>query len=401
MKQNHFFHLFSLGLAIFSMFFGAGNLIYPIMVGMDCAQHPLIGIASFLLTSVFLPLLGLIAMVLFNGNFETFFARLGQKTGTLMVACCMIIIGPLIAMPRIATLSHTMIAPFIPFAFLQEGTYLASAVFAVLFFAVTFLCTFRENKIVNLLGSVISPILLGALCIIVVKGWLFGSITMIKPISSFHAFSSSFMRGYESLDLLGALFFSFVILSLIKKTNTATTDTDEKRAILVLKAGAIGLSCLALVYIGLSTLGILYGHLLPTTLNGGQIFREISSLILGARGSFIISLAVLMACLSTAIALTVVFAEYVRQTTYNRISFVHAVVFTLLLCMPLSIAGLSKVLALTAGPIVFIGYPIIIALTFCNLAYKLFGFKPVRIPVLITTIIATILYYWPSITPVF
>lgn len=392
MKHTTSFHMFSLSLAIFSMFFGAGNIIYPIMVGLETTSHPFIGIASFLLTAICLPLLGLIGMIIFDGNFEAFFGRLGENTGKIVVACCMIIIGPLIAMPRIATLSYTMIAPFLPLSFLQQETYLSSALFALTFFTVTFLCTIKENKIVDLLGNVISPLLLGSLAIIIIKGWFTPIESVTGTLSAYGAFSKSILRGYETLDLLGALFFAFVILTLIKKTFNQPEYTDKKRAMLVLRAGFFGLGLLSVVYIGLSTLGAFYGHLLPAHLHAGQVFREIALIVLGPRGTIVISLAVLMACLSTAIALAAVCAEYVHTLLHNKISYVAALALTLAACMPLSIAGLGKVLALTGGPITFVGYPVLIALTLCNICYKLFGFKPVKTPVALTGIIATIIY---------
>src|SRR3990170_5771655 len=99
------------GLAFFSMIFGAGNLLYPLKVGIASGDKNLLGIAGFLLTAVCLPLLSFIAILLFDGNYQKFFARLGTTTGKWLIFLCMMIIGPFIGIPRLITLTHSMIAP--------------------------------------------------------------------------------------------------------------------------------------------------------------------------------------------------------------------------------------------------------------------------------------------------
>ena len=115
MKKFFQSHIVTTGLAIFSMFFGAGNLMYPLEVGMESGSQIAWGLLGFLLTAACLPVLGLFAMILFDGDYKAFFNRLGSTTGSIIVFLSLLIIGPLIAIPRIITLSHTMIAPFIPF----------------------------------------------------------------------------------------------------------------------------------------------------------------------------------------------------------------------------------------------------------------------------------------------
>jgi LIVCS family branched-chain amino acid:cation transporter len=159
MKNKSSFYIITVALAIFSMFFGAGNLVYPLKVGIHSGSHLFFGMLGFLITAVCLPLLGLIAMILFDGNYEVFFGRVGSRLGNIIIFLCMLVIGPLIAIPRIVTLSHTMTASFLPIATLHEVHFQSSFIFAVLFLGFTFLLTYRENRIVDLLGHVISPLL--------------------------------------------------------------------------------------------------------------------------------------------------------------------------------------------------------------------------------------------------
>ena len=386
--------LVALGLAIFSMLFGAGNLIYPLAVGMSSGTKNIFGITGFITTAICLPLIGIISMVLYNGDYETFFHRLGARTGETVIGICMLIIGPLIAMPRIVTLSHTLMAPFLPIPFLHETGTAASFIFALLFLGITFAFTFRESRIVDILGYVVSPILLISLTFIIIKGMICANYPIINIQSSSSVFLTNLMRGYETLDLLGALFFSSIILVILRANPSNKDKTEQQLAWIGLQGGLIGISLLGIVYVGMSILGVYYGQGLEH-INSGELFKEISMRILGDYGAFVIATAVLMACLSTSIALAAVITEYVEHKLFkNKISHVQALIITLLSCIPLSTAGLGYVLQLTAGPITFVGYPTLIALTLANAAHKLLGINMVRIPVYVTFITTLVIYYW-------
>jgi LIVCS family branched-chain amino acid:cation transporter len=393
MQNKPYAQIITVGLAIFSMLFGAGNLMYPLNVGLQSGSNTMYGMMGFILTAVCLPLLGLVAMILFDGNYEIFFKRLGDSVGNILIFICMIIIGPGLVIPRIVTLSHTMIAPFLPIPFLQIITLQSSFTFALIFLGITLLATYRENRIVNLLGKVISPLLLLSLIIIIAKGIFTADVPVPSIVTPWETFKTSFMIGYGTLDLLGAIFFSAIVIHILKNTMGGTVGFSQKRLALIgLKSGALGVSLLALVYIGMSILSMYHGHGMNVT---GDLFRELAFRVLGIHGALIIGTAVLMACFSTAIALSAVIAEYFQLAIFDRkIGYEAALVLSLLLCIPLSTFGLDYVLDLTAGPLVGIGYPVIIAITLCNLAHKLFGFTPIKAPVAITFLVALISYIW-------
>ena len=363
MKNRPYAQIITVGLAIFSMFFGAGNLMYPLAVGLHSGTNTMYGMMGFILTAVLLPLAGLIGMILFDGNYDLFFNRLGSTAGSIAIFICMLVIGPIIAVPRIVTLSHTMIAPFIPITLLQQNTLLSSFIFALIFLGITFLATFRENRIVDLLGLVISPLLLISLVIIIVKGILSGQQPITAITTPWESLKTNFIRGYETLDLLSGIFFSSIVIHILKNNVGGRVGFNRHRlAILGLKAGALGTSLLALVYVGMSVLSMYHGAGLAPS---GDLFRQLALRVLGNHGAFIIGTAVLMACFSTAIALGAVIAEYFQFTIFNRkIGYVTSLIIVLLLCVPLSTFGLDYVLSLTAGPLVYIGSPPIITLIF-------------------------------------
>lgn len=383
------------GLAIFAMLFGAGNLIYPILVGMKAGDKTIIGIIAFMLSAVCLPVAGLISMIFFDGDYEKFFNRLGNHVGSFLIFISMLIIGPIVAIPRIVTLSHTMIAPFIPFVFLQEMTTASSFVFAVIFLGLTFVGAFRKSKIIEIIGQFISPILLISLAIIIIKGLITseGTFCSIEPAADI--FKENIRRGYETLDLFGGIFFSSIVLTILKKNVLNKNIHSHRLALIGLKSSIIGTVLLGIVYIGMSYLGATHGQGISYFSNAGELFRAIAFNILGLHGAAIIGTAVLMACFSTSIALGAVVGSYFQQELLkNKIPFIPSLALVLLLSLPLSTAGLTQVLALTGGPITYVGYPVLIVLTFCNLAYKLFGFKPIKLPALITLIVALISYFW-------
>ncbi len=377
--------IISTGLAVFSMLFGAGNLMYPILVGINSGSQNLIGMIGFILTTVCLPAAGLVSILLYNGDYNKFFNRLGKIPGKISILISMLIIGPIIGIPRIVTLSHTMMTPFLP--------EMSSFVFALLFLGLTFFCAFRENRIVDILGKSISPVLLISLLVIIVKGFLSAKAFVPVNATNLEVFKQSFMTGYETLDLLGTIYFSAIVINILRNTLPKKEQSSIKNIVSIgLKSGLLGTSLLGLVYIGLSYLGAYHGHGL-FNINAGELFREVSFQVLGLHGAAVIGVAVLMACLSTSIALSAVVGEYVQNKIFkDNKSFSRGIALVLLACLPLSTYGLGAVLKLTAGPIVYIGYPMLIALTFANISYKLFDFKYVKVPVLLTGVLALVSY---------
>jgi len=373
------------GLAIFSMFFGAGNLMFPILVGLQAGDKNPWAITGFLLTGIMIPLAGLIAIILFQGDYTQFFYRLGRIPGFLFILFCTSIAGPLIAMPRIVTLSYIMISPFIP------G--ISLFVFSLLFLGFTFLATYKESKIVDLLGNVISPLLLVSLLIIIVKGYWTSSQVTTTHQNAFEMFTKNAIMGYQTLDILAGILFSSIVITILQRNYSSPGKPNFNRlALMSFQSGLLGVGLLGLVYIGLSHLGAYHGHGLEY-INPGELFSTISFRVLGSHGALVIATAVLMACYSTIIALTAVYAEFLRNQVFkNRLGYISAIILTLVLTLIPSNFGLGAILSFS-NPIIIIAYPALIVLTFVNIAYKVFNFKPIKLPVAITLLISLISYF--------
>ncbi|KKP25117.1 MAG: hypothetical protein UR12_C0045G0005 [candidate division TM6 bacterium GW2011_GWF2_30_66] len=391
------FNLISTGLAVFSLLFGAGNLMYPVAVGIDAGKYNLIALSGFLITAVLLPLMGLVAMILYNGDYESFFFRLGKIPGKIMIATCMLIIGPGLVIPRIVSVAHCMMIPFLPFDFLKNTGFLSLFIFSIIYLTITFLGAFKENKIVDILGYIISPMLLASLAIVIIKGLFTAEnfvTTQKTPITLFY---KNMIRGYQTLDLLGTLFFASIIIKILRDKFYKKSDGKinvKELAVFGLKAGTIGVSLLAIIYIGIGIISAYHGHGL-SALRPGIAFKEIVFIVAGTSGAALLAIATLMACLSTSIGLGAVTAEYIQENIFkNKISYTRSLIIIMLASLPLSLFGIRGVLAIAGGPITFIGYPTLIALTICNILYKLFKFKYVKIPVFGTFIITLIYYYF-------
>lgn len=370
------------GLAIFAMLFGAGNLIFPSSIGILSGNLTYVGLIGFILTGVLIPLTGLLAMVFFDGNYHTFFERIGKVPGKIFIFFCMLVIGPMLVMPRIITFSYEIMRPFI-------GNYISLLVFSTLFILITFLCTYKKNALIDLIGTILSPLLLVSLFIIFIIGFFTGHSPSTTHFSAGEIFKSNLLLGYNTLDLLGTIFFAYIILSILRATTDKETATNKKKLakITILSSLIAGL-LLALVYIGMGYLGSWHGQGLEL-LDEGKMLIQTLLRILGPNGALIISASVFLACLTTIIALASVVSEYIHNDlSFGKISYINSLIIVLIITGLMSQFELGPILEYSK-PLINIAYPVLIVLTFCNIGYKLWGFPYVKVPVLGTLILSS------------
>lgn len=374
------------GLAIFAMLFGAGNLIFPLKTGVVTGNNVGLGLIGFFLSGILLPLAGLIGMVFFDGDYRAFFYRIGKIPGALLILFCMLVIGPLLVMPRIVGLTYDLMGPTL-------SKSISILPFSLAFAVLTFICCYKKNAIVDLLGKILSPLKLLSLSIIIAVGlWTAGS-AKFTDLSATQSFSYGFNRGYNTLDLLATIFFGYIIISILRKTLDVHTASDSRAlARIMLRGGLIGGSLLAIVYAGIAYLGAFHGQGLNPALGAGKMFQIVMERILGPSGALFIGITVLVACLSTMIALASVVSEYLRNDIFNKkINYTTALIIVLATTTVIAQFTLDKLLEYSE-PLILLGYPVLVVLTFCNIAYKLWGFKPVKLPVLVTLIVSSIVY---------
>lgn len=377
------------GLAMFSMFFGAGNVVFPLTLGQSAQDQNIFAIMGLLITAVGVPFLGLMSMSLFDGDYKKFFARLGKVPGFLIALVIMGLIGPFGALPRCIALSYSTSQMFFP-----SIANLGIEIFSIAASVVIFLLTFRKNRIVDLLGYVLTPILLGSLAIIIVKGVLFSEASPASTFTAGDSFLHGLKEGYQTMDLLGAFFFSSVVISCLKKDPRATREATHRQILsLMAKASLIGASLLALVYIGFSFVAAFNADSLkgvPTDLLLGQIAMN----VLGPYAGIVACVAVTMACLTTAIALACVFAEFLHyDLTLGKLGYIPSLLLTLFVSYFIAVLNFNEIARMLA-PILQILYPSLIVLSLLNLFYKVYKFEPIIIPVLLVLGLTLIDYFF-------
>lgn len=357
MKTSLHLKTLGTGLAMFSMFFGAGNVIFPLVIGHYAQDKTLFAILGLLITAVALPFAGLIAMILFDGDQKRYFNVVGKIPGFFIALFIITLLGPLGSTPRCIALAYSTIkmsAGEIPPLLFNGGACL-----------IIFLFTYHKNRILDWLGFFLTPLLLGSLAFIILKG-LFASEGAISSIEQkeWTVFVHGLKEGYNTMDLLAALFFSSMILHSLK--NTVSLYPDEGLMKIVLRSCAIGAFFLAITYVGFSFVAAYHSQDLVLT-GVDQLLGAITMKILGPSAGIWVCLTIALACLTTAIALCNVFAEFLSTRVFqNIISYRTALIGTLVatfIVSNLEFAGISAFL----GPVLEICYPFLMVLTGYNI----------------------------------
>ncbi len=373
------------GLAMFSMFFGAGNVVFPLLVGIEAKDHNFFAMLGLLITAVGVPFLGLLAMTLYDGDYKSFFNRIGKAPGFVVAALIMGLIGPFGALPRCIALSYSTTEMFFPGMSLP--------IFSLISCLLIFLLTFRKNQIVDVLGYYLTPLLLGSLAIIIVKGMIYSPSAPEASMTAFNAFTMGFSQGYQTMDLLGAFFFSSVVIACLKPTKEGAPSNHRRILRLMGKASLIGASLLALIYIGFSFVSAFNAADLASVAKD-QILGQVALHVLGPNAGIVACIAVAMACLTTAIALACVFAEFLHyDITFGKIGYIPSLIATLVISFFVSIMNFNMIIEFLA-PILQILYPALIVLSIMNILYKLYDVKVVVWPVALTLAASLIHYFY-------
>ncbi|MCK4517875.1 branched-chain amino acid transport system II carrier protein [Candidatus Babeliales bacterium] len=371
--------LVSTGLAIFSMFFGAGNVVFPLVLGRYAGDQNLYAITGFLIMAAGVPFLGLVSMVLFNGDYNQFFGRLGKVASMAVVVASMALIGPFAAIPRCIALSYTTVKGFLP------GTTLFY--FSLISCVIIFLFSYKKSNVVDIIGKILSPILLISLIIIIIKGlWSAPEALAVYGKRRIFLFEG-LVEGYNTMDIFAGFFFSGVVIAGIRQRLIGSGEVSSKQLIGgALRAGAIGISLLGLIYTGFSYVSAAFGERLAAV-DPDALISAIAFYTLGQYAGILACVAVSLACLTTAIALAVVFSDFVRsQVLSNRITYKSTLLMTMVVAFAVSNIGFAGIVRMIS-PVLSVCYPALIVLAVVNLAHKLWGFRPVKVPVFGTFVV--------------
>lgn len=374
----------STGLAMFSMFFGAGNIIYPLAIGQYAGDQNIYAILGLLLTAAVMPIAGVIAMILFDGDYRQFFGRLGQKPGFILALLTISLLGPLGSTPRCIALSYTTLQSSFPT--------LTPTLFSLISCAIIFLFTVRKKHILSLLGWILTPLLLASLIIIIGVGLL--TATEATPVTAtpLSMFFHGLNEGYNTMDLLAAFFFSSTIIQILREKATGTEAMKGNYLQTAFQASLVGASLLALIYIGFSYIASFHGNSLDL-MSKDQLLAAITMKIAGPYAGLLVCVAIALACLTTAIALISAFTDFIQREVFQeKVSYELTLAGSLLATFFVSTFEFTGISAFL-WPILQICYPGLIVLTCLNIAHRLIGFQPLKGPVFLTFVGSTLFYF--------
>lgn len=340
--------ILALGFMTFALFVGAGNIIFPPMVGIQSGEHVWLAAAGFLATAVGLPVITVIALARAGGGIDSLSSPIGKKAGLVLATVCYLAVGPLFATPRTATVSFEVgLAPLVG----ESATPLL--IYSLIYFALVIAISLYPGKLLDTVGHFLAPLKIIALVILGVAALLWPAGSMVPATAEYQreAFSNGFVNGYLTMDTLGAMVFGIVIV------NAARSRGIEEKHLLTrytIIAGLIAGVGLTLVYLSLFKLGTDSGSIVDQQANGAAILHAFVQHTFGSTGSLFLGALIFVACMVTAVGLTCACAEFFAQ--YLPLSYKTLVFILGLFSMVVSNLGLSHLIAISI-PVLTAIYP--------------------------------------------
>lgn len=356
MKELSKKDLVFVGLMLFSLFFGAGNLIFPPFLGQMAGDKVWIALGAFLITAVGFPILGVIAIAK-SGGLENLARRVHPVFAIIFTILIYLSIGPCLGIPRAGSLPFEMVvAPYLPQGMSES---LARLLFTLVFFSVAYWLSLSPTKLVDRMGKVLTPTLL-LLILVVVIGSIFNPIGAYGEASAAYVdspFVTGFLEGYLTMDTIAALNFGIVIALAIK----AKGVKEEKYVISTsIKAGFIAGALLVVIYAVLAHLGAASGGRFGATTNGAVTLTNVTTYLFGNSGAVLLAVLFTLACLTTSVGLITSCSQYFATLT-KKITYKNWVRILALSSMTLANMGLTKILSVSV-PLLNMIYPIAIML---------------------------------------
>lgn len=349
------FDFIVVGFALFAVFFGAGNLIFPPYLGLESGTKWFPALASFVAADAGLSIMTVLAIVRL-GTDHDLLGRLPRRAGLLCMDIVMLIVGPLLCIPRTCATTFEMGAHVL-------FPDLSSWIFGVLFFALVAVLTIRPGKVVDIVGKYLTPMLLVTIAVLCIKGLVTPIGDIVSPQPDFQTLKEGFLNGYQTMDVLGALAITIVIM----KTVQDKGYNDKKSQMKVIgRAGIVAGAALFLVYGGLAYLGATTSNMnLSSEIGHTELVVLVTFLLLRRFGVILLSLIVFFACLTTAVGLVSSASTYFSERLKGRVSYTALVLVICVLGMLISNVGISTMISL-ASPMLSVLYPLLLTQVFLS-----------------------------------
>ncbi|MDE3055280.1 MAG: branched-chain amino acid transport system II carrier protein [Verrucomicrobiota bacterium] len=365
------------GVALFSMFFGAGNLIFPLLIGQKAGSGILPALFGLSISAILFPILGLMTMRLFNGNIKSFLEGLGKGPSFFLLSVLQIIQGP-ICLARLIQLMYASLKPYFPAPF---------PFFVLCMLALFYLIAYRSHRLIPWLSKVLTPFFILSLVILIVAGLFSAPPLPVSAESAFFHFSQGLKGGYMTMDLISALLFATVVIPQFMAGGISVQESKRR----MFGASCVAAFLLLLAYLGLTLVAAHHGQTLST--RPEELLQGLAQKILGAEGAFLSAVIVFFACLTTAVALATVFANYIHQEiSAKKIPFPPALVITLLLAAGVASVDFGVILH-WMGIVLDLLYPALTLLCLCHFIRIRYPAVSLKIPVFAALLFGSVRFY--------
>ena len=334
------------GFALFSMFFGAGNVIFPPYLGFGAGTQWVNGFLFYFIADIGLALFALFTLLKVGGS-ENITGRIGSVASNILMSAIILCIGPMVAIPRTAATTFEMsVAPLI------SGV--SPVIFSVAFFIVVLLLSIRQSAVIDVVGKVLTPALLIGLLVLIIKGIISPLGSIVNPhVDSSFVIVNGIKSGYQTMDVLAALAFGIIILKSAQEKGYSDARESSK---MIRAAAVIAGVLLLIVYFGLTYLGATSASLFNLGISRAELVIGIVERLLGKTGLVIFAVVVALACMTTAVALVSSAASFFEKLTKGRLSYRVLVTVICVSSAVISNLGLDRIVAV-ASPILDIVYP--------------------------------------------
>ena len=355
MSRKKIIDIIICGFALFAIFFGAGNLIFPPYLGVISGNNWGIANIAFLLSDPLLPILGVIVTALLGGQATDLGKRVSKHFSIIIGAISIILIGPLFAVPRTGATTHEIfVQSFVPTA--------PQWITSLIFFGLTLYIAIHSHTVIDAIGKYLTPILLVILLLVFIAA-------VVQPNAGFQTttsaglFSQSFKEGYQTMDALGAALMAGVVISDL--TRRGYTEKKEQHQ-MMFGVGIVSFILLALVYSSLTYAGATVSTVYDSTVQRPALLIGLIEQLLGSFGKVAMGIAVSFACLTTSVGLITTCGHYFSTLTNGKLEYKKIVVVSVVLSFLLSLLGVDALLQL-AVPVLSAIYPMVIALIFLSI----------------------------------
>ena len=368
MKKS-FKNYLAIGSMLFGLFFGAGNLIFPVLMGQLSGKNYVPALIGFLITAVGMPFLGVLAVGYSKSeDLLDMTKKIGRGYGYFFTICLYLTIGPFFALPRLSTTSFEV---GLSSNISDDKMRIALLLFTFIFYLVALILALKPNKIMTYVGKVLNPIFLVVLSILLIFAFIKPmGVASLQPVTESYTaspFSKGFVEGYNTMDVLAALAFSVIVINSIRHIGV-----DEPKEIVkyTIKSGVVTVILMAVIYGSLVYMGATSLGVLKPAENGGIALYDISRHFLGNMGQILLATIVTVACLKTAVGLITACSE-VFNKIFPKVSYKKFAVSIALVSFIISNVGLSQIIKLSLPVLIFL-YPLSIVMIFLELSSKVF-----------------------------